>query len=73
MFIKGVMTHRACALLPMPDHDTGKTGLFQAHFKAEEDTANTLHIYGAIIQSLMVWFTRLRTTQKIILVIKLLS
>lgn len=72
---QGMMTLRpstnTCALPPMYDNDIGETVLFQAHFKAEKGTANTLHVCGVIIQPVMVWFVRTRS--KIILVMTFLS
>lgn len=63
--VQGATTHRpssnTCALPPTQNNDIGQTVLFQARFKAEEDTANTLHVCGATIQTIMVWFIRLRT------------
>lgn len=60
------------ALPLMQDNGTGKTALFQICFKARKDTANTLHVCRAIIQSIMVCFMRLRT-QMILLVMKFLG
>lgn len=57
----------------MHNNGIGKTVLFQTCSKAREHMANTLHVCGAIIQSIMVCFMRLRTRQKILLVMKFLS